>query len=390
MLSGAIELHRLKIPTERLLRALGCALLLAPLVAPADDHVEFSATYTADVLYNQSGGLATGSRYLDDFYVTLRIDLDAGPGISTLFLGGLYNNGTHFSRDLIGDLQVVSNIEADEAWRLYEAWYEFGSERWSLRAGLYDLNSEFDVNEAGELFLHSSHGIGADIGQTGRNGPGIFPVSALALRGSIALGTGRLGIAILDAVPGNANDASSNRIKLDNDEGALLIGEFVQPLGESMRAWGGYWAYSERFERPFEAGPPAVSDGWYIGVEGQLEASPGPVAWFARYGQANPDVNVFGDYAGAGVVLRSPFAARPDDRVGLAVASAGAGAPYRRWLEQAGNVPRSRETAWELTYRLPLGEHLALQPDVQYVQNPAGLGDLADAFVIGLRLELSY
>lgn len=375
---------------ERLTRALACWLLLAPPGAQAHDHVEFTATYRADLLSNESGGLATGTRYLDDLYLTLRFGFDTGPGTSTVFLSGLYNNGTHFSRDLVGDLQVVSNIEADEAWRLYEAWYEYGNERWSLRGGLYDLNSEFDVNEAGALFLHSSHGIGADIGQTGRNGPGIFPVSALTLRGSLSLGTGRLSAAVLDAVPGNENDASSNRIKLDNKEGGLLIAEFRQPTDGPLRAWGGVWAYSERFERPFEAGPPAISDGWYFGVEGKHEAVHGPVGWFIRYGRANPDVNVFEDYVGAGLVARSPLASRREDQLGIAVASAGAGAPYRRWLAQAGTVTRSRETAWELTYRLPVSKRLALQPDIQYVQHPAALAGVEDAFVVGLRFELSY
>lgn len=390
MFPPATGLPALTAPRERLPKALACLLLLSPALVLAHNEVDFSATYTADLLHNQSGGLATGTRYLDDLNLTLSVDFGASPGINRLFLAGLYNNGTHFSQDLVGDLQAVSNIEADEAWRVFEAWYEFGNERWSLRTGLYDLNSEFDVNEAGALFLHSSHGIGADIGQTGRNGPGIFPISALALRGTMALGSGRLSIAILDAVPGDADDAGSNRIRLDSEEGALLIGEFRQPLAESLRAWGGLWAYTERFERPFETGPPAVSDGWYIGVEGSRETSRGPVAWFARYGRANPDVNVFEDYAGAGVVMRSPLPRRPDDRVGVAVASAGAGAPYRRWQEQAGAVTSARETAWELTYRLSLGERLALQPDVQYVQNPAGLADVGDAFVLGLRFELSY
>ena len=390
MFPPAIRYQGRKASRGRLPDALACLLLLAPALLLAHNEVEFAATYTADLWHNESGGLATGTRYIDDLNVTLRVDFGAGPGINTLFLSGLYNNGTHFSRDLVGDLQVVSNIEADEAWRLFEAWYEFGSERWSLRTGLYDLNSEFDVNEAGALFLHSSHGIGADIGQTGRNGPGIFPVSALALRGHVALGSGRLRVAALDAVPGDPDSPSSNRIRLKSRDGALLIAEFSQPLAGSIRAWGACWSYTERFEQPFDGGPPAVSDGWYAGIEGGHEMARGPVMWFVRYGRANPDVNVFADYIGAGIVMRSPISTRPADRVGLAVASAGAGAPYQRWLEQAGSAARSRETAWEFTYRLAFGERLSLQPDIQYVQNPAALAGIGNALVVGLRFELFY
>lgn len=375
---------------ERLFTSLACLLLLTPSVVLADNDVAFAATYRADLLRNQSGGLATGTRYLDDLNLTLRVDFGSERSISTLFLNGLYNNGTRFSPELVGDLQVVSNIEADEAWRVFQAWYEFGNERWSLRTGLYDLNTEFDVNEAGALFIHSAHGIGTDIGQTGLNGPGIFPVSALALRGKLSLGTAWLSVAALDAVPGDANDPSSNRIRLSSDEGALLIAQFSQPASESLRVWAGIWEYTERFERRFEAGPPAVKDGWYVGLEGSFEITQSRIAWFARYGRANPDVNEFADYAGAGLVMRSPFASRPDDRVGVAVASAGAGAPYRRWLEQTASGTRERETSWELTYRMPLGEHLTLQPDIQYVQHPAARADIGNALVVALRFELSY
>lgn len=379
-----------KAPCLRRHRALACLLLLAPPAVLAAGDAEFAATYRADVLRNQSGGLATGTRYLDDLNLTLRVSFGEEPGHSTLFLSGLYNNGTGFSNELVGDLQVVSNIDAVEAWRVFEAWYEFGNERGSLRAGLYDLNSEFDVNEAGALFLQSSHGIGADLGQTGRNGPGIFPVSALALRGSLGVGSGMLSVAALDGVPGDADDPGSNRIRLGSEDGALLIAQFSQPIDRGLRVWGGYWTYTERFERPFETGPPAVSEGWYLGVEGGSDSRHGPVGWFIRYGRADPDVNVFADYAGAGLVLRSPLASRPDDRVGVAVASAGAGAPYRRWLQQTGSGAASRETAWELTYRMPFGTHLWLQPDIQYVRHPAALAGLDNALVIGLRLELFY
>jgi porin len=58
-----------------------------------------------------------------------------------------------------------------------------------VKIGLYDLNSEFDVIEAAALFLNPSHGIGPDFAQSGRNGPSIFPVTSLAIRGEYRLAT---------------------------------------------------------------------------------------------------------------------------------------------------------------------------------------------------------
>ena len=43
-------------------RALVSLLLLVPSPVPAEDRVEFGATYRGDLLRNSSGGIATGTR----------------------------------------------------------------------------------------------------------------------------------------------------------------------------------------------------------------------------------------------------------------------------------------------------------------------------------------
>lgn len=134
--------------------------------------------YIGDVFSNVRGGLDTGTRYMDNLDVSVGVDLERAlniPGAS-FYAAGLYNNDNSLSAELVGDAQVVSSIDATNAWRLYEAWVEqkWARGRVSLKAGLYDLNSEFDVNETGGLFVNSSHGMGADLAQTGANGPSIF------------------------------------------------------------------------------------------------------------------------------------------------------------------------------------------------------------------------
>ena len=68
--------------------------------------------------------------------------------------------------------------------KLYEAWFEqtLFDDRLSFKAGLYDLNTEFDVVETAGLFINSSHGIGPDFSQSGVNGPSIFPTTSLGIR----------------------------------------------------------------------------------------------------------------------------------------------------------------------------------------------------------------
>lgn len=353
---------------------------------------EFSAEYTADVLSVVSGGLSSGTEYLDNLDLELEVDVaevwNAGAG--RLLIHGLYNNGSTFSADRAGDLQVVSNIDAAEAWRLFEFWYEFGSTNWSVKTGLYDLNTEFDVNQAGGIFLNSSHGIGAEFGQTGQNGPSIFPVSSLSLRAAMRFGSVTARAVVLDGVPGDPANSSSNRIELNDEEGTLTVSEFDVPYADSARLWLGYWRYSAEFEKVNGEGSGSGNDGWYIGSESGFQLGSRAANWFIRYGQADERFNVLSSYFGIGAVVVGPIEARPADRLGIAVASARAGDQYRDHVTDMGERASRHETTWELTYQIRVNEHLLIQPDIQYVRNPSLSRTLDDTWVAGCRIQLRY
>lgn len=367
------------------------ALLLSARSVLAFEY-DLDVAYTGDVLSNVGGGIQTGTRYLDNLDVTLEADLEElwGIGGGTVFLYGLYNNGTTFSEELVGDLQVISNIDAIEAWRLYEAWYEWRGSKWSIRSGLYDLNSEFDVKESGALFLNSSHGIGAEFSQSGRNGPGIFPVSSLAVRVEYQTRNLVARLAVLDGVPGDPDDPTSNAIDIGGNDGTLSVAELEAPLTDAARLWGGYWRYSADFDRLTDGGAADGNDGWYIGAEADFTLGAKNGAGFLRYGRANASFNPVETFIGLGAVITSPMASRPDDQLGLSIAVAGLGAPYKAILNEAGGVAPSHEIIWELTYRSQINRFLALQPDIQYVQNPAGAALLDDVWVVGLRVQLDF
>ena len=200
--------------------------------------VSLEAAYVGDLMRNTQGGLGRGGAYLDNFDLMATVDGGQAFGVDGLTLHGhvMYNNGHAFSGRWVGDAQGISNIEGVDTWRLYEFWGElrFGaSGRTTLRAGLYDLNSEFDSIETAGLFLNSSHGIGPDLAQTGENGPSIFPVTSLALRlqGAAATTGWYWQLAAFDAVPGEPGHPDRTSFRLGGGEGALLIGEFGRAVG---------------------------------------------------------------------------------------------------------------------------------------------------------------
>ena len=368
--------------------------------APA---IKLSALYTTEVWRNVDGGIRPGWRYLDNLDLTLTVDAERALGWRgiTLFVYGLYNNGHAFSGDLVGDAQIVSNIETGvRAARLYEAWVEqrFAGDRVSLKFGLYDLNSEFDTTDVGSLSLLSSHGIGPEFGQSGRNGPSIFPVTSLALRGEGKFGQHWVArAAVLDGVPGDPDHPARTAVKLSGHDGALLVGE-MSYVGTATKATVGYWRYTAAFALLDDESRRAHgNDGAYVVVEHRLlragapkgDVKPG-LAAFAQFGLADARYNRIRQYAGGGLVYTGLLRAEQDDRVGVTIARAWFGTSFRRSIVVMGYKPRSAESVIEFTYRSPLAKWLTVQPDVQYLIHPGPARSADHALAAGLRFELGF
>lgn len=369
-------------------------------IAGANPSIE--AYYRGYTLHNSDGGLRTGSAYLDDAGLTISAQLDglSGGSDANFFAYLLYNNGASFSDVYVGDLQVVSNIDAPQAVRIYELWYEQSwAGKYSLKVGLYDLNSEFDAIDMTQLFMNSSHGIGAEYGQSGVAGPSIFPVTSFAVRFDWQLSeAGMLRYALLDGVPGDPNDPSKTKIRFSSDEGVLHALEYDHVLPGGMRLGLGGWQYSEKFdllEGQDINGAPLRDDG-NRGVYGFVETPllsahkmRFDMSAFLRYGIANDEINVLDRYVGGGIVVSGLVDSRPDDQLGLAFANARVGDPFKRASADAGDTVESAEMTVELTYSAQLTDWLRIQPDIQYVINPGADPGLGNALVFGFQFELT-
>ena len=362
---------------------------------------ELNVAYTGEMWSQVSGGVDRGNRYLDNLEVTAFADAGLLFGLDglTFFGYALYNNGHVLADDLSGAMQGVSNIEAVRAVRLYELWsqWEFGTGEQSVRFGLYDLNSEFDSIESAGLFINPSHGIGPDFAQSGQNGPSIFPITALAVRAMKSFGQWSVQAAALDGVPGDPDHPDRTVIRLSSDEGALLVGQVNYAAANGLSAMAGYWQYTADFDDLIlvdAAGDPIRHDdnaGFYAGIESPVLFARGEdrgMRMFLRAGQAQADVNPIEHYVGAGAVYSGPFAPARD-QIGVAIAVAKLGQPYRTLLASEGTATEAREYNYELTYRFEVTDGFALQTDAQYIVHPGMDPELRSGWTLGLRFEVS-
>ncbi|CCW16384.1 hypothetical protein EBBID32_7200 [Sphingobium indicum BiD32] len=343
-------------------------------------------TYTGEVMGNVAGGVKRRARYLDNLDIVAEVDLEALLGWrgAEAHVYGIYNNGASIS-NAVGDAHAVSNIETGtRAFKLYEAWIDqMVAPGLSLRAGLYDLNSEFDSLDAAGLFVGSAHGIGSDIALTGRNGPSLFPSTSLAARVEWRPAKGwAVRAAVLDGVPGDPDHPARTVIKLGQGDGALLIGELEAPLA-GARLLLGHWRYTATFDG-WDGGRGRGNGGVYLRGEMPLMTDGDTqIDGFFRLGTSNGRFNMFDRFASMGVKWTGALAGRPEDELGLAVITATTSTEYRR----NSGAGRSESVA-EVTYRTPLSPWLTVQPNMQYVRNPAADPSIRDAWVVGLRFAI--
>lgn len=375
------------------------------------EGITFETAYTGEILSNVSGGINRKTGYLDNLDLVLSLDAEElfGWRGATISLYALANNGYN-PTDYNGDAQGTSNIEADDTWKLYEAWIDqsLADGRLSILAGLYDLNSEFDVQEVSGLFTNSSHGIGPEFSQSGQNGPSIFPSTSLGLRVKIQPNNAfYIQSVVLDGVPGNPDNPVGTQIILRKEDGVLIGAEAAYLIGvgeESDAPYGkfgiGGWLYTSEFDDLLEvdnAGEPVKrsgNSGFYVFAEQTVyreSGDPGQgLAFFARFGVADERMNQFGSYFGAGLVATGPFPGRDEDQIGFALASAQNGDNFKKAQENAGASVDDSELTLEFIYRAQLTPWLAIQPDMQYVINPCVDPEADNAFIIGTRFEVSF
>lgn len=348
----------------------------------------FRGTVKSDLLTSANGGLQRGVRTITqaDLFAELDGDELAGLTGARMAVQFMANSGGGLNA-FTGELQVASNIEAYRTMRLYQCWVqqELPDLGLSLLAGLFDLNSEFYVTESSGLFLNSSFGIGADLAQTGRNGPSIFPSTSLAFRVRFELPeTGSLSAAVFDGAPGAHDDGERFGIDVDGEEGYLLITELSIAAGDGGRIGGGLWRYTAPFDDMCAVDEPVArqdNNGAYLLAD--LSLVPGAadddvLHLFLRAGAANGHLNAVMRHLGTGFVYELGGGDLLD---GYALAVAEVGGDYL-FLQSADGIPTaSAESVHELTMSRRITDWLTVQGDAQYIVRPSARRDIGHAFV---------
>ena len=195
--------------------------------------IDFGFTHKSDVLSNVSGGLKRGSAWLGHTEARLTLDLDKLWGWQETVANFVYQSdlGSKFNKNYVGAFVGVDNIEVGTNTALfYQAWLQknFADGHVSLLAGLYPIDTEFNVPETSGIFLQPPYGMANEVAQSGVNGPAIFPLAALGVRAKLTSKNDDFYVqtAITDGVPGDPDNPHGTHIKLGDGDGTFSIIEF--------------------------------------------------------------------------------------------------------------------------------------------------------------------
>lgn len=412
--------------------------------APLLDRLEarglrVGASWSGEYFYNARGGLSTGGDLRSDLSLTFELDTSAA---------GLWDQGEFFmhlqaqfgdgiTERYVGDLQVLSNIDADDFAQVSEIWYRhtFVDERVSIKLGKMDANSDFAFVEFGGAFINSSGGFpptiplitypDADWGiVVGATPTKWFSISAGMYQGdadggrSLAhtLDSFRGPFVIVEPVfhyrwrglngrlkvGGWWHGGAFERLLLEEDENprvnaiagrALLRSVETNGLRATfLRAANGFMVEHVAADIVNRlVGPDTDKDetaGFYVLWEQEIfrEKSEDPeddqgIGLFAQYGYSDREVLEVHAYYGLGLQWIGALPSRDDDVAGIGV--------FHAELSDRANFAKRSETTFELFYRAQITDALAVKPDIQYIVHPGG-DDVGSALAIGLRWELAF
>jgi porin len=375
-----------------LVNILFCVIIYA--IPQNEPPIKIETSITGDFIKNFMGGISTDYTYIGMENISLKFDSEAlgfWKG-GTLFLQGLNTHGRLPSSEIVGDLQVASNIESGDYTGFYQYYYQQSFENYSFLIGQHDLNSEFIGTEYGGTFINSSFGIAPSISL---NVPvSIYPVAAPAFIFKFEK-PNRLNykLGIYDGDPGNPE---TNRYNLQPNisltEGAFIVSQIelchlVNNLPESYKI-GGYYHTNNFMDYRDTT---RVSKGNYGGyiisdmvIWSGFNHPDSYLGLFVQTAMAPSHINKINYYLGAGIHVNGLLPIGYGDALGIAFAYANMSHSFKN---QQTNIDVG-EMAIELTYKLHLLEYYLIQPNLQYIINPGANTLLNNALVANIRFNI--
>lgn len=133
---------------------------------------------------------------------------------------------------------------------------------------------------------------------------------------------------------------------------------------------------------------------WLLADQRLTRASPGSERGLSGFGawviSLEDKANFLDQQVSLGLVYQGLIPGRDQDSTGLLFTKGWVTDQSNQARRASGLPTQHAETVLELNYKIVLGHGITLQPDIQYIIDPAGTGEIDDAFLLGAQVTIDF
>jgi porin len=404
-----------------------------------DSGVELSSSYTNNIAGNPVGGLSQGFAYADNFSFGMQLDFEKlikWQGL-TLTISGLDRNGSNLSACNIGNQFTVQQVYGTETVVFYAFLLEqrLFEDKVGIKIGRFSAGDDFASSPL--YWLYMNNGIDGN--------PQSIPVNTAFSTYPGSVWAARLRVDPSPewfAMGGVYQTTNLNLYRdhglnwsMNSNDGVLMIGQvgwtpefFKRPVASKAPSDGKSVADRKRLADGKTAAP-ASQDPEMQGLPGHYWFGAYYSPWqFAQFGSTQTASNSYGFYwhadqmvwqeeAGSdqGLTLWSAFVLSPQQNISKIPFQVNSGIVYKglvptrdqditmlgfvygdfsndyaNTISATGAGTPSYEIALEAGYRFQVTKFAYVQPNVQWIINPGGTGNIPNALVLGAQMNVIF
>jgi porin len=337
-------------------------------------------------------------------------------------------HGNSITAANIGALMPVSNLEATDATRLFELWFEqhLYNDKLLVKFGQLAADEEFITSDGGGFFLNGTWGWPSYTAADMPSGGPAYPLATPGVRVAVAPTEKLTVLAAVyngDPVGPNCNEDpqvcndSGTDFRLDDPPLLMVEGQYKynqERLAGTVKFGG--WNHFGSFENQrFDVGGALIAvtgkaalvhgnNYGFYGIIDQLlwrvpnSEDPKGIGWFGRIMGAPEDRNLIDFYADTGLTFTGMIPGRPDDAFAIGFAYTGISDDAGAFDVDSGLViAKNYEALIEICYTYQINAGWSIQPDFQYIFQPggnvpdaSGTKAVDDAIVVGARTSINF
>ncbi len=401
-----------------------------------DSGVDISATYANNIAGNVTGGKSRGFTYADNFGFGVELDMNKLVGWqgATLVVSGLNRDGTSLSQDYVGNQFTVQQIYGGSAVMFYALALDqrLFDDKVSIKIGRFATGDDFASSPI--YWLYMNNGIDGN--------PQALPVNTQFSAYPWAVWAARLKVQPTPEWNGMLGVYQvSNRVfdrayhgldwSIRPNDGVLVISQigwtpeffkkpvpknttndgktvvkkdgksFKEPVSETeMKGlpghywFGAYWSPWE-FSQFGTTEKATNSYGFYWHLDQMVyQEAPGSdqglTVWSAFVLSPQQNIAKLPFQANVGLAYQGLIPTRDTDWTTFGIVYGKFSRNYARTVDALDQGYPSYELVLEWGYKVQITKFAFVQPDVQWVINPGGTGDIPNALVLGAQMGVTF